>query len=117
MRIPNFIPTILDANGVIKEWQEWSSSFEDILRHPQFVAYCNNETNVIVVYDMIDFFRIELDMRKVTGELKEITNTKWNKYLEELDAVRDATWPDVDTDISIWEVIVDIKDISSVDSD
>lgn len=71
MGIPNFIPIILDANGVIKELQEWSSSFEDILRHPWFVAYCNNETDVTTIYDMIEFlFRIELDMSKVTGELK-----------------------------------------------
>ena len=67
---------------------------------------------------MIEFlFTIESDMRKVIGELKSITNTKWNKYLEELDALGDATWPYVDTDISIWEVISNTKAIPSVDND
>lgn len=118
MGILNFIPNILDVNGFIKEWQEWSSSFEHILRHLRFVSYYNNEIDVIFVYDMVDFlFRIESNMRKVTGELKAITNIEWKKGIYELDTIRDATWPNVNTDIAIWEVIVDIISISLVESD
>ena len=72
-RTPKFVPSIMDENGSIREWKEWSSYFDDILKHPRFVAYCNNETDVTTVYDMIDlFYKIELDMGKVTIELKAI---------------------------------------------
>ena len=54
-------------------------------------------------------FRIEINMNKSVRESKAITNAKWNKCLEELNTIKDATWLDIDTDIAIWEVIADIK--------
>ena len=51
---PNFVPAILDSEGILKDWVEWSSSFEDILDHPRFLSFCNNEESVVVVYDMVD---------------------------------------------------------------
>ena len=47
----SFVPTILDSDGKIKDWVEWSSSFDNILDHPKFLAYWNNEASVMVVYD------------------------------------------------------------------
>ena len=74
------------------------------------MAYTNNETNVSTIYDIIDMlFRIEINMKKSVGDSKAITDAKWNKCLEELNTMKDATWPDIDTDIAIWEVIADIK--------
>ena len=56
-------------------------------------------------------------MNKLVLESKAIIDAKWSKSLDKLTTVRDATWPDVDIDIIIWEVIVDIKAIPSADSD
>ena len=94
----------------MKDWVAWSNSFDKILDHPRFVAYKNNETDVLIVYDIIDMlFRIELNMNNSIGDSKAITDAKWNKCLEELNTIKDATWPNVDTNIAILEVIADIK--------
>ena len=50
---------------------------------------------------MVITIRIEAYMNKVIGELKAITDTKWNKNIRDLDIIGDATWPDVDTNITI----------------
>ena len=76
----------------------------------RFIAYTNNETDVSTVYDIIDMlFRIEINMNKSVGDSKVITDAKWNKCLEELNTIKEATWPYIDTDITIWEAIADIK--------
>ena len=36
-------------------------------------------------------------------------DAKWNKCLEELNTINEATWLDIDTDVAIQEVIVDVK--------
>lgn len=67
---------------------------------------------------MIDLlYKIELEMGKVIAEVKAITDAKWNKCLDELNTIRDVTWPDIDTYISIWEVIAGIKALPSGDCD
>ena len=67
---------------------------------------------------MIDMlYKIEAKMSKVTTEVKGITNVKCTKCRDELDVVRNATWLDVDIDITIWEVISNIKFLPSSDSD
>ena len=74
------------------------------------MAYTNNETDVSTIFDIVDMlFRIELNMNSSVGDSKEINDAKWNKCLEELKMIKDATWPNVDMDIAIWEVIVDVK--------
>ena len=108
--VVNYISPILEEGGALKDWVAWSDSFDKILDHPRFIAYTNNETDVSTVYDIIDMlFRIEINMNKSVGDSKAITDAKWNKCLEELNTIKDATWPDIDIDISIWEVIADIK--------
>ena len=56
-------------------------------------------------------------MSKVSGDVKAITDSKWNKCIEELNVVRDATWPEIDSDVVIWELIADIKDLLSQEDD
>lgn len=56
-------------------------------------------------------------MCKVATKVKAIIDAKWTKCLEELDTIRDVTWPDIDADITIWELIVDIKALPIGDSD
>ena len=54
-------------------------------------------------------------MNKSVGDSKAITDAKWNKSLEELTTIKDATWLDIENDITIWEVISDIKAFPSED--
>lgn len=115
---PNFIPIILNNEGYVKSWQEWSESFDLILDHPIIIAFSRGESSAQVVYDMIDMtYKIEAVMNKITGEGKAITDAKWTKNISGLEAVRNTAWPIMDTDISIWGVIADIKEIPSVEDD
>ena len=89
---PNFVPTILDSEGKIKDQLEWSSSFESILDHPRFLSFCNNELSTTIVYDMVDIiYKLEAKMSKVASEVKSIIDAKWIKCLEELDTIRNVT--------------------------
>ena len=62
-------------------------------------------------------FRIELNMNKLVGDSKAIIDAEWNKCIEELNTIKDATWPNVDIDITIWEVIANIKAFPTDDSE
>ena len=74
---PNFAPTILDSEGRMKNWVEWSSSFDYILGHPRFLSYCNNEASATIIYYMVDMlYKIEVEMSKVIFEVKAITYVK-----------------------------------------
>ena len=46
---PNFVPSILEEGGGVKDWKECSSSFDGILNHSRFMAYCNGEVDIVVV--------------------------------------------------------------------
>ena len=82
------------------------------------MAYYNGEADIVVVYDLIDMlYKLESERGKITIEVKAIKNVKWKKFLEEWNVIRGATWPNVDTDISIWEVIVEINALPLMDSD
>ena len=64
----SLILTITDSDNKVKDWVEWSNSFDDILKHPRFMAYYNSEKYVIIVYDMVDImYKIELDMNKIVA--------------------------------------------------
>ena len=115
---PSFVPNILNENGGVKEWQERSSSFDDFLRHVRFVSYCNNESDVSTVCYMVDLlYKIESEVGKVNVEVKAIIDVKWNKRLDELNTITGATWPYIEIDIVIWEVMVGIKTLPFKDSD
>ena len=91
----NYIPPILEEGGALKDWLARSDSFDKILDHPRFIAYTNNETDVSTVYDIIDMlFRIEININKSVRDSKAIIDAKWNKCLEELNTVKEATWPE-----------------------
>ena len=96
----------------------WSESFDNILNHPRFFVYCNNEIDITTIYEITDIvLKIEVNMNKSVGDSKAITYAKWNKRIEELIAIKDATWLDIKNDIAIWEVIAYIKDFPSEDND
>ena len=56
-------------------------------------------------------------MSRVLGEVKYILDYKWNKCIDELNAVRDATCLQIDIDMVIWELIADIKALPSWEDD
>ena len=58
-----------------------------------------------------------LTMNRLVWDSKAIIDAKWNKCLEELNTIKDATRLDVDTNIAIWEVITDIKAFPIDDSE
>lgn len=89
---PNFIPTILDGEGKIEDWFEWSSSFGNIPYHLKFLSYCNNEVSATSVYDMVDIlYKLEVEMSKVATEVKAIIDAKWTKSLEDMDIIINVT--------------------------
>ena len=47
------------------------------------------------------------------GDVNFITKYKWNKFIAYLNVVRDATWPEIDSDVVIWELIDDTKALPS----
>ena len=44
--VANYIPSILNEDGTLKDWVSWSDSFDNILSHLRFLVYCNNETYI-----------------------------------------------------------------------
>ena len=67
---------------------------------------------------MVDIlYKLEVEMSKVDDEIKATIDTKWSNCLEELDTIRDVTWHDIDIDITIWEMVTDIKAFQTGDSD
>ena len=52
--VVNYIPSILNEDGTLKDKVSWSKSFDIILSHPRFLAYCNSETHITTIYEMID---------------------------------------------------------------
>lgn len=112
------IPSILNEDKTVKEWQAWVDSFGQILKHPKFLTFCNEETSIANVYEIIDnLYKIELDMSKFISESKAVKDAKWTKSIHELNVIRDATWLDIDTYLEIWEVVTSIKALPSGNSD
>ena len=62
-------------------------------------------------------FRIELSINKLVGDNTTITDAKWKRRIGELTTIKDATWPNIENDITIWEVVIEIKAFPSKDSD
>lgn len=104
------IPPIVIEEKIVKGWEGWSSSFDKILEHPLFLSFYNDEVDVTRVYDVIDdMYRVQSDLNNFFLEGKAITDAKWNKAVEELRGIENATWPDIEIDIEIWEAVAGIK--------
>jgi hypothetical protein len=105
-----FFSSILTPDKIVKDWDNWAESFDVILKHPKFVSFCNDDAEVSTVYELIDeLYKVETDLNKFVAECKAITDAKWQKSVDEFKGVRTAVWPDIDTDIEIWEAVAGIK--------
>lgn len=109
---------IIDDDNKLREWIEWSDSFENILKHWRLIAYSNKETDIDTIFNFIGIlYKLEANINKIVIEVQYLIDAKRKKCLNELNMPREATFPDEELGISIWEVIVDIKEIPSRDSD
>jgi hypothetical protein len=105
-----FFSSILTSEGTVRDWDSWAETFDIILNHPKFVSFCNKDTEVSSVYELIDeLYKLETDLNKFVTEGRAITDAKWQKSVDEFKGVRTAVWPDIDTDIEIWEAIAGVK--------
>jgi hypothetical protein len=108
--IPSFFASILSSDGAVNDWDNWSQSFDIILRHPKFVSFCNKENDISTVYELMDeLYKVETDLNKFITEGRAITDAKWQKCIDEFQGVKAATWPDIDTDIEIWEAVAGVR--------
>ena len=63
--IQGFISPIINVEGKLKEWQEWSVSFINILDNESIVAYLDGKVDMSIFYEVIDtLYKIEMDMRR-----------------------------------------------------
>lgn len=74
--IEPFIPSVIDATTNLRDWQEWSTSFDDILTWETIVAALE-DTCVFPFHTMIDsLFKAEIDLNKLFIEEKVVMNAR-----------------------------------------
>ena len=106
------IPSITDATNSLRDWQDWSTSFEDILTREAKVAVLE-DTFVLPFHTLIDsLFKVEIDLNKFVVEAKAVMNTKWTKATQDFQAVKETEWP-TKREIYVWEAVGEIKALQS----
>ena len=102
------IPSILDTTNVVKGWQEWSVSFDDILTQGSTSAVFE-DTSDSPFHSLIDsLFRAEINLNKFIVESKEIMDARWSKAIQYLQGAKDTDWP-TKREIYVWEAVGEIK--------
>ena len=105
------IPSILDTTNVVKDWQEWSTSFDEILTWESTSAIFE-DTSDSPFHSLIDsLFRVEINLNKFIVESKAIMDARWTKATQDLQGVKDTNWS-TKREIYIWEVVGEIKALS-----
>ena len=103
-----FIPSISDTTNVVKDWQEWSTSFDDILTQGSTAAIFE-DTSDSPFHSLIDsLFKAEISLNKFIVESKEIMDARWSKEIQDLQGAKDTDWP-TKREIYIWEAVGEIK--------
>ena len=102
------IPSILDTTNVVKDWQEWSTSFDDILTRGSTSAIFE-DTSDSPFHSLIDsLFKAEISLNKFIVESKEIMDARWSEAIQDLQGAKDTDWP-TKREIYIWEAVGEIK--------
>lgn len=88
--IKSCIPPILDADKKLRDWIEWSDSFNSVLTQEKISLVFKDE-NDTPFNDIIDsFFKVEININNFLVESKAITYSRWNKAVKDLDEVKDT---------------------------
>ena len=75
--IPSFIPKIIDDENKIKEWQEWSDSFDNISKDERFVVYSNRKIGIVTNFYIVDvLYKLKVDMDKKIEKVRALTGAK-----------------------------------------
>ena len=102
------IPSLLDDANVVKNWQEWSTSFDDILTRGSTLTIFE-DTSGAPFHMLIDsLFKAEISLNKFIIESKATVDARWNKAVQDLQAAKDTDWP-TKREIYIWEAVGEIK--------
>ena len=102
------IPSILDTNNVVKDWQEWSTSFDEILTRG-YTSTIFEDTLDSPFHLLVDsLFKVEISLNKFTVESKVIMDARWNKAIQDLQGAKDTGWP-TKREIYIWKAVGEIK--------
>ena len=102
------IPSVLNNTKVVRDWQEWSISFDNILTQQSTLAIFE-DTSDSSFHSLIDsLFKAEISLNKFTVDSKAIMDARWTKATQDLQGVKDTDWP-TKREIYIWEAIGEIK--------
>ena len=73
------IPSILDSANIVRDWQEWSTSFDDILTQGSTLTIFE-DTSDSPFHSLIDsLFKAEISLNKFVVESKAVMDAKWSK--------------------------------------
>ena len=98
----------MDNANVVKNWQEWSTSFDDILTRGSTLTIFE-DTSDSSFHTLIDsLFKAEISLNKFIVESKEIMDARWIKAVQDLQGAKDTDWP-TKREIYIWEAVGEIK--------
>lgn len=74
-----------------------------ILDASKVASYFVSDADFSTFYEVVDdLYKQEINMNKFFTESWAITDAKWKKYLEDLDIVRETTWPSK-MEIVVWK--------------
>ena len=102
------IPSVLGDANVVKNWQDWSTSFDDILTRGSRLTIFE-DTSDSSFHTLIDtLFKAEISLNKFIIESRAIVDARWNKVVQDLQVAKDTDWP-TKREIYIWEAVGEIK--------
>lgn len=102
------IPSILSATNELRDWQEWSTSFDGILTQETTIAVFE-DTSDSPFHTLVDsLFNEEIDLNKFIVEEKAVVNARWTKAIQDFQGVEEIEWP-TKREIYVWEVVGEIK--------
>ena len=84
------IPSILDNANMVRDWQEWSTSFDDILTRGS-TSTIFEDTSDSPFHSLVDsLFKAEISLNKFTFESNVIMDARWNKAIQDLQGAKDT---------------------------
>ena len=102
------VPSLINATNNLRDWQEWSTSFDDILTWETTLAILE-DIYVFPFHTLIySLFKEEIDLNKFFVEAKSVMNARWTKAMQDFQVVKETEWP-TKREIYVWEAMGEIK--------